>query len=215
MQSRFFSYYMPCLNWLRQYKPSYITGDLIAAITVASVYLPMVLSFADSLAHVPPINGLYAFVFNPLIYAIFGSSPALMVGPDATVSLLVGTIVKRSADYSGGDEDPVLQAKVCGVVVGMTAAAILVAGLARLGFLDSVFSRPFLRGFISAVGFVIFVEQLVPQLGLVEAAKSAGVSHGSSVDKLGFIFRNLNNVHFLTVLVSATSFFSLIVLRWV
>lgn len=206
---------MPCLNWLRQYKASYLTGDLVAAITVASVYLPMVLSFADSLAHVPPINGLYAFVFNPLIYAIFGSSPALMVGPDATASLLVGTIVKRSADYTGGgDEDSVLQAKVCGVVVGMAGAAILVAGLARLGFLDSVFSRPFLRGFISAVGFVIFVEQLVPQLGLVEEAKEAGVSHGSSVDKLGFIFRNLDSVHALTAIVSATSFGSLIVLRW-
>ena len=206
---------MPCLNWLRQYKASYITGDLIAAITVASVYLPMVLSFADSLAHVPPINGLYAFVFNPLIYAIFGSSPALMVGPDATASLLVGTIVKRSVDLVDGDEDPVLQAKVCGVIVGMAGAAILVAGLARLGFLDSVFSMPFLRGFISAVGFVIFVEQLIPQAGLVAEAKRAGVSHGSSVEKLNFLFRNVHNVHGLTAIVSATSFVSLLVLRLV
>ena len=163
----------------------------------------------------PPINGLYAFVFHPLIYALFGSSPALMVGPDATASLLVGTTVKRSADLSGGDEDPVLQAKVCGVLVGMAGAAILVAGVARLGFLDSVFSRPFLRGFISAVGFVIFVEQLVTQMGLVEEAKRAGVSHGSSVDKLAFMFRNVNKVHTLTAIVSATAFVSLMVLKLV
>ena len=204
---------MPCLNWLGQYKASYITGDLIAALTVASVYLPMVLSFADSLAHVPPINGLYAFVFNPLIYAIFGSSPALMVGPDATASLLVGTIVKRSVDLVDGDADPVLQAKVCGVIVGMAGAAILVAGIGRLGFLDSVFSRPFLRGFISAVGFIIFVEQLVAQMGLVEEAKLAGVGHGSCVEKLTFLARNMHNIHVLTAIVAGTSFVSLIVLR--
>lgn len=210
---RYLSYYMPCLNWLRQYKASYITGDLIAALTVASVYLPMVLSFADSLAHVPPINGLYAFVFNPLMYAIFGSSPALMVGPDATASLLVGTVVKRSADLVNGDGDPVLQARVCGIIAGMTGATILAAGLARVGFLDSVFSRPFLRGFISAVGFVIFVEQLVPQAGLVEEAKRAGVSHGSSVEKLVFLARNLSDAHVLTATIAASTFVALMVLR--
>ncbi|SPO01524.1 related to sulphate transporter proteins [Cephalotrichum gorgonifer] len=208
------SYYIPCLSWLRQYKTSYISGDLIAALSVASIYLPMVLSFADSLAHVPPINGLYSFVFNPLIYAIFGSSPALMVGPDATASLLVGTVVKGSVDLVDGDSDPVLQAKICGVIAGMAGCTILVAGLARLGFLDSVFSRPFLRGFISAVGFVIFVEQLLPELGLVDEAKRAGVSHGSSVEKLTFLARNIHKSHHLTVIVSATAFVVLLVTKY-
>jgi MFS superfamily sulfate permease-like transporter len=210
---RYLAYYIPCLKWLRQYKSSFLVDDLVSALSVASIYLPMVLSFADSLAHVPPINGLYSFVFNPLIYAIFGSSPALMVGPDATASLLVGTIVRRSMDDADGDADLVLQARICGIVAGVSGATILVAGIARLGFLEGVFSRPFLRGFISAVGFVIFVEQLVPQTGLVEEAKRAGVSHGSSVEKLAFLIRNLEKVHVLTAIVAGTCFVVLLSLR--
>jgi len=188
-----------------------MTGDLISALTVASFYLPMVLSLADNLAHVPPIHGLYSFFFNPLIYAIFGSSPALMVGPDATVSLLVGTIVKRS----GEENDDALQAQVCGIIAGIAGATLLAAGLVRIGFLDSVLSRPFLRGFISAIGFVIIVDQLLPQMGLTEAAKKAGVSHGSSVEKLTFLIRNWRQAHTLTFAISATSFVVIMVCRYV
>ncbi|PKS05993.1 hypothetical protein jhhlp_007826 [Lomentospora prolificans] len=209
----YFSYYIPCLTWLRAYKASYLWGDFIGSLTVASFYLPMVLSLADNLAHVPPIHGLYSFFFNPLIYAIFGSSPALLVGPDATVSLLVGTVVKRSVDQGGSEDNDVMQAQVCGVIGGIAGATLLVAGLVRIGFLDSVLSRPFLRGFISAIGFVIVVDQLLPQTGLSEAAKEAGVSHGSSIEKLNFLIRNWEHAHKLTFIVSLTAFIVIMVCR--
>ena len=102
--TRYLSYYIPCLTWMQQYKLSFIKGDLVAALTVASFYLPMALSLASNLAHVPPIHGLYSFVFNPLVYALLGSCPQMIVGPEAAGSLLVGSVVKQSVD-SGGDED--------------------------------------------------------------------------------------------------------------
>jgi len=202
---------------MSEYKWSYLKGDLIAAITIAGIYLPMALSLADNLAHVPPINGLYAFVINPFIYALLGSCPQMVVGPEAAGSLLVGTVIKGSVDSGeGGENDDELHAKICGVVAGMAGATVLVAGLARLGFLDSVLSRPFLRGFISAIGVVIFVDQLVPEFGLGRlAAETPGASHGSTVDKLTFLFNNLNNVHRLTFTIAAVSFALIMVFRWV
>ncbi len=174
----------------------------------------MALSLASNLAHVPPIHGLYAFVFNPLIYAILGSCPQMIVGPEAAGSLLVGTVVQQSVDTGGSDEDnDLLHAQICGVVAGMAGAIVLIAGLARLGFLDSVLSRPFLRGFISAIGFVIAVDQLIPELGLADLASEQGVSHGSSIDKIAFIVENVGEVHHLTFAVAGISFLVIMICR--
>lgn len=217
----YLSYYIPCLTWMSQYKRSYLKGDLIAAVTIAGMYLPMAMSLADNLAHVPPINGLYGFVFQPFVYALLGSSPQMMVGPEAAGSLLVGSVVKSAVDRSAGtaagggaENDAELQAKICGIVGGIAASTVFIAGLTRLGFLDSVLSRPFLRGFISAIGVVIAVDQLIPELGLNKlAAASPAAAHGSSVDKLRFIFDNLDKVHRMTALVAVVSFTVIMVAR--
>lgn len=201
---------------MQQYQWSYLRGDLVAAITMASFYLPMALSLAANLAHVPPIHGLYAFVFNPLVYALLGSCPQMIVGPEAAGSLLVGTVVKSSVDNGNNDEEnDLVHAQICGIVAGMAGATVLLAGLARLGFLDSVLSRPFLRGFISAIGFVIMVDQLIPELGLTKLAGQTGVSHGSSVDKLWFIVENVKKAHGLTFAIAGTSFAIIMMFRYV
>ncbi|KAK0723601.1 sulfate transporter family-domain-containing protein [Lasiosphaeria miniovina] len=210
----YLSYYLPVLVWAREYSWSYFKGDFVAALTVAGMYVPMALSLADSLAHVPPINGLYSFVLNPLVYALLGSCPAMIVGPEAAGSLLVGTVIKSTVDRGNGDDDDaVLHAQLCGIVAGMAGAMVFVAGVARLGFMDSVLSRPFLRGFISAIGVVIAVDQLIPELGLSRLAEDNGVGHGSSVEKLRFIFGNLDHVHALTFGVACTSFVVIMVCR--
>lgn len=216
MTNRYLSYYVPFFNWISQYRWSFLRGDLVAALTVASIYIPMALSLSSNLAHAPPINGLYSFVFHPLIYAIFGSSPLLVVGPEAAGSLLTGAIVKSSTRQGGSDEDDeLLNAMVVGVATAMAGVMILVAGLTRLGFLDNVLSRPFLRGFITAIGFVIFVDQLIPETGLAHRAKEAGASHGSTVTKLIFFFRNIHNAHGLTAAVSIGSFAIIMLFRYV
>jgi MFS superfamily sulfate permease-like transporter len=84
-------------------------------------------------------------------------------------------------------------------VTGIAGTIIFIAGLTRLGFLDSVLSRPFLRGFISAIGFVILVDQAIPELGLSsEVPLHEGVQHGSTATKLMFIFQNIAKSHGLT-----------------
>ena len=71
LADRYLAYYIPCLNWIQQYKLSYLKGDFIAAVTMASFYLPMALSLASNLAHVPPIYGLWIFLRNPSTYFPF------------------------------------------------------------------------------------------------------------------------------------------------
>ncbi|PVH88087.1 hypothetical protein DL98DRAFT_404334 [Cadophora sp. DSE1049] len=214
-RTMYLTYYVPFFAWIRQYRWVHLQGDLVAALTMASFYLPMALSYASNLAHVPPINGLYSFVFNPLIYAILGSCPQMVVGPEAAGSLLVGSVIRSSVDSGKSPEyDEAMHARIAGVVTGMAGAAIFIAGLTRLGFLDSVLSRPFLRGFISAIGFVIVVDQLIPELGLADLAEAhGGVSHGSSVDKLRFLFGNIQHSSQITATVAGVSFVIIMVFR--
>lgn len=210
------AYYLPFLNWLPYYNWSYLRGDFIAALSMASLYIPMALSLAANLGHVPAINGLYSFVFNPIIYALLGSCPQLVVGPEAAGSLLVGTVIKTSIDHElSGEEDLIMHARIAGVVTGMAGAVIFIAGLMRLGFLEGILSRPFLRGFISGIGFVILADQLIPEMGLSHRAKEAHANHGSSVEKLVFLAKNISHAHGLTSAVAFGSFAIIMVLRYV
>ncbi|KAI9052886.1 hypothetical protein LZ554_003158 [Drepanopeziza brunnea f. sp. 'monogermtubi'] len=213
-KTMYLTYYVPFFAWIQQYRWVHLQGDLVAALTMASFYLPMALSYAANLAHIPPINGLYSFVFNPFIYAILGSCPQMVVGPEAAGSLLVGTVVRSSVDSGKTPEDDdEIHARIAGVVTGLAGAMIFIAGLTRLGFLDSVLSRPFLRGFISAIGFVIMVDQLVPELGLADLAEESGVSHGSSVAKLEFLFGNFQHASKITATVAGVSFLIIMIFR--
>ncbi|KAL2264198.1 hypothetical protein VTK26DRAFT_474 [Humicola hyalothermophila] len=209
----YLSYYLPVMMWARKYGWSYFKGDFIAALTLAGMYIPMALSMAENLAHVPPVNGLYTFVFTPLVYALLGSSPGLIVGPEAACSLLLGSVIKESVERRGGEGDAVMHARLCGIITGVAGAMVLLAGVARLGFIDSVLSRPFLRGFVSAIGVVIAVDQLIPEFGLSRLADHAEIGHKSSIDKLRFIFSNLHEAHALTVAIAATSFAVIMVCR--
>lgn len=207
-------YYIPFLNWIRQYQAQWLLGDLIAALTMASFYIPMALSYASNLAHVPPVQGLYAFVFNPLIYAILGTCPQMVVGPEAAGSLLTGQVVSENIKKGKVDSgDQLFNAQIAGTTTFMAGCVIFFAGVFRLGFLDNVLSRPFLRGFISAIGIVIFIDQLIPELGLDDLAKELSVTHGSTMDKAVFICQNLGKSHGLTAAVSLSAFFIILILR--
>ncbi|KAI5293174.1 hypothetical protein KEM52_005769 [Ascosphaera acerosa] len=200
------SYYVPFLSWSSKYRLSYLKGDFIAALTMASIYIPMSLSYATSIAGAPAINGMYSYAFQPVLYALFGSSTLMVVGPEAAGSLLVGTVV-REALGSGHDPDA-HSARIVGLVTGLSGAISLVAGLTRLGYLDTVLSRPFLRGFISAIGVTIIIDQLTPELGLKALAREAGLSNASSWQKLVFVARSVmqGKAHDLTAGVAVGAF---------
>ncbi|KAL0264779.1 hypothetical protein SLS55_000731 [Diplodia seriata] len=213
--TQYLAYYVPIFNWIPQYKLRYLRGDFVAAVTMASFYIPMSLSYASNLGHIPPVNGLYSFFINPLIYAVLGTAPMMVVGPEAPGSLLTGEVVRENIRRgASGDDDAQLNAEIAGITTSIAGLVILLGGLFRLGFLDNVLSRPFLRGFISAIGVVIFIDQLIPQMGIARLADGPhGVQHGSAVEKLIFIIRHAGQSHSLTCAVSFGAFFTIMFFR--
>ncbi|KIY03598.1 uncharacterized protein Z520_00289 [Fonsecaea multimorphosa CBS 102226] len=213
---RILSRYLPFLKWVPEYQWKSLPGDFMGALTVASLYVPLSISFS-LLGHAHPISGLYSFVITPLVYALLGSCPLMVVGPEAPGSLLVGTVVAltdRSNNEGGGEEDQTINAQVAGTVTAFTGMVLFLTGLSRLGFVDSVLSRPFMRGFIGAVGLNVVIQQTVTGLGLGSLAKEdPSVSGGSPARKLLFILTNLKHTHLLTAVVSITSFTIVMLVR--
>lgn len=138
----------------------------------------------------------------------------MVVGPEAAGSLLTGQVVRDNIKRGDQDDaDGVRSAQIAGITTFMAGCIILVAGIFRLGFLDNVLSRPFLRGFISAIGIVIFVDQLIPEMGLQVLASQLQVEHGSCLDKMIFIIKNGGHAHGLTCAVSFGAFAVIMVCR--
>jgi len=203
---RYWAYYIPFLTWMPQYQLRWLRGDAIAALTVASLYIPMCFSFAI-LGQVEPVNGLYAFIIPPIIYALLGSCPQMIVGPEATGSIMVGTIIHQLQQAAASVQEGFIteNAHISGVATAIAGALLASAGFARIGFVDSVLNRPFMQGFIGGVGFVLIVEQAIPELALAGLAKEAGVAHSSAVVKLWFLLGNLGRGHLLTAGIAAFS----------
>ena len=207
---RYTAYYVPFLSWLPQYRWRWLRGDFLAAVTVASLYIPMCFSFAI-LAQVDPVSGLYAFIIHPFIYAILGSSPQMVVGPEATGSLLVGSVL-RQIQSAAGDEH-YAAAEISGLITAIAGGMLLAAGVGRIGFVDSMLSRPFMQGFISGVGFVLIVEQAIPELGLKDLARETGYSHSSAIVKVGFLIGNIDKTHVLTAAMSLSTLAFILLFR--
>lgn len=204
----YWAYYFPALEWIPQYKARYLPGDIASGLTIASFQIPVSMSYATSLAHVPTVSGLYGLVVPTFVYALMGTVPNMVVGPEAAISLVIGQAV---APYM--HTESITPEAVCGIMAGSGGAVLLVGGLLRFGFLDSVLSRALLRGFISAVGVVMVIEQLPAELGLVEKMHKEIGTHASVVGKLGFLFKHGREAHMLTVTFSCTAILIIILFR--
>ncbi|KAG0005010.1 hypothetical protein BGZ65_012170 [Modicella reniformis] len=177
--------------------------DLMAGLTVACLIVPQSLSYATALAHLDPVHGLYSAFVPGVLYAIFGTSRQLSVGPEALVSMLVGTAI---AQQSGGNTDPKAALAIGCFITLFVGLITFFLGFVRLGFLDSVLSRALLRGFITAVAAVVIIEQSITLFGLRDLAEEIGIGEQSStVEKMVFIVHNMEHVHYLTTIVSFSS----------
>ncbi len=148
---------------LHGYRAAWLRPDLIAGITVWAVLVPEALAYA-TIAGVPPVVGLYAAPAALVLYAMFGSSRHLVVGPmSATAALSAGTVAALAGDDPGR-----LVAMTTGLALVAGVVAVL-AGLLRLGFLAAFISEPVLKGFIIGLALTIIAGQLPKLFGLDRA----------------------------------------------
>ncbi|KNE58129.1 hypothetical protein AMAG_04946 [Allomyces macrogynus ATCC 38327] len=166
-------YYVPALSWIPNYDPRNLPHDFLAGATVALLLLPQGLSYASSLAKLDPVVGLYTAFAPVAFYAFFGTSRQLSVGPEALVSILVGSAITKNAVLRMGDgtefnEEAVMaeRATLAATLSLLVGIFTFMLGFFRFGFIDSMLSRALLRGFITAVALVIMIEQVPTLLGM-------------------------------------------------
>lgn len=151
---------VPALDWLRHYERKHLSGDTLAGVIVATLLIPQGMAYA-LLAGLPLQFGLYASLLPLAVYAMFGSSRFVAVGPVAMVSLLIANGVAELAEP--GSPRYLVFATATALVVGLMQIAM---GTARLGVLTNFLSHPVLSGFSSAAAIIIALSQVKHLLGV-------------------------------------------------
>lgn len=195
--------FVPLLSQLGSYEKPWLKQDLSAGLTVGVMLIPQGMAYA-LIAGLPPIYGLYAALVPIIIYAIFGSSRQLAVGPVAMVSLLVAAGV---APLANGDVETYIGlALLLSLMVGVIQFGL---GIARAGFLTNFLSHPVLAGFTSAAALIIGFSQLKHLLG-VEIPRSNYV-HSILLSAVS----QFSDIHVATVAIGVTSIVALLLFgRW-
>ncbi|HUO08325.1 MAG TPA: sulfate permease [Phycisphaerae bacterium] len=184
--------YLPILTWAPQYSRRTLANDLIVAVIVTIMLIPQSLAYAI-LAGLPAEVGLYASMAPLVLYAVFGTSRALAVGPVAVASLMTAAAATQVA--SQGTPEYLGAAIALAVISGLL---LLAMGLLRLGFLANFLSHPVISGFITASGIQIAAGQLAPVLGIK--------AHGENlVDLLKSMWSNLGNINPHTTVIGLAS----------
>ena len=176
---------LPILDWGRRYDRDTLVSDLVAALIVTIMLIPQSLAYA-SLAGLPPEAGLYASIAPLVLYAVFGTSRALAVGPVAVVSLMTATAIGEHA--AAGTQ---AYWAVAITLAFLSGAMLLAMGLLRLGFLANFLSHPVISGFITASALLITAGQLKVLLGVqVEGQNFGELAWG--------LVRQAANIHLVT-----------------
>ncbi len=190
----------PGIDELRHTDRTYVRTDVIAGLSVAAIAIPASLGMA-SLAGVSPSVGIYATLLPLVVYAIFGSSRQIIVGPEGataalTAAALAPLAIAQSAHYV---ELAALLALMAGIV-------LLIGSLLGLGFMADFLSKPVLLGYINGTAVLIISSQLGKLFGL-------SISSDDFIHRIGEFGREVPDSHWKTVVLSAALLGLAIVLR--
>ncbi len=192
---------LPLVRTLDNYNSNDFSKDLIAGLTVGVILVPQGMAYA-LLAGLPPVYGLYASLFPTALYALFGSSRQLSVGPVAMSSLLV--LAGIGVFAVPGSDKYIALAITTALFVGLIQVAF---GFFKLGFLVNFLSHPVIKGFTAAAALIIAGSQLSHLLGIV-------LPQSNHIDELLIsTFRQLHLVHLPTLALSAGAILLILILR--
>lgn len=192
--------YVPVLGWARGYSRDWLSGDVLAALSVWALLVPQSIAYA-SIAGVPAQFGLYTAVAALVGYAVFGTSRQVVSGPSATVAALSATVVGPLAAAGSADFVTFTAA------LALTAGAIYIAlGLCRMGWVSYFLSKAVLEGFILGFAIGIIIDQSHKILGVAAV-------DGSYLQILVGTIKQLPQTNAATLAIGATSLVFLLALR--
>ncbi len=160
----------PGVRVLRSYQRDWLSHDLVAGLVLTALLVPQGMAYAE-LAGLPAITGLYTSILCLIGYALFGPSKVLVLGPDSSLGPMIAATILPLAGANGDPERAIALASGLALLVGLMMAA---GGLARLGFIADLLSKPTMVGYMNGLALTILVGQL-PKL------------FGFSVDADGFL----------------------------
>jgi SulP family sulfate permease len=181
--------FFPVFDWAHGYSRDTLTNDMLAALVVTIMLIPQGMAYA-MLAGLPPEAGLYGAIVPLLLYAVFGTSRTLAVGPVAVVALMTaatagGIAVQGTPEYH----------LVAIALAALSGAMLLGLGVLRLGFLANFLSHPVISGFITAAGILIAGSQVKHLMGTSSGGKTL-------TDLVPSVLRTLNETNAPTVILS-------------
>jgi high affinity sulfate transporter 1 len=151
--------WLPGLTTLRQYSRATFSKDLGAGLVLTAMLAPVGMGYAEATG-LSPIYGLYATIVPLLVYALFGPSRILVIGPDSVLAALIAATVLPLA--AG---DPERGASLAAMLALMGGAFCVLAGLARIGFITDLLSKPIRYGYLNGIALTLLVGQLPKILG--------------------------------------------------
>jgi high affinity sulfate transporter 1 len=151
--------WMPGLKLLRSYRKEWLGHDFAAGLALAAVLVPVGIAYAVA-AGLPGIYGLYATILPLFAYAVFGPSRILVMSPDSALAAVILAVV---LPFSAGDPDKAITLAAAMALV--TGVACIVIGLARLGFVTELLSKPIRYGYMNGIALTVLLSQLPALFG--------------------------------------------------
>ncbi len=136
------------------YSFAFLLKDAVAGLVLTAILLPAGMGYAQA-AGLPAIHGLYTTIAALVVYAIFGPSRILVVGPDSSLAALIAATILPLA---GGSVERAVA--LAGALAVMTGAISIVAGLAKFGFVTELISKPIRYGYINGIAITVIAGQL-------------------------------------------------------
>lgn len=151
--------WLPGLDTLHRYEASWLRHDIFAGLVLATMLVPMGIAYAEA-SGLPGIYGLYATIAPLLAYALFGPSRILVLGPDSALAAIILGVV---APLSGGD--PLRAATLAAMMAIVSGTVCIVAGIAHLGFVTELLSKPIRYGYMNGIALTVLISQLPKLFG--------------------------------------------------
>jgi high affinity sulfate transporter 1 len=149
--------WLPGLRVLREYERRWLRHDIAAGLVLTTMLVPVGIAYAEA-SGVPGIYGLYATIVPLLVYALFGPSRILVLGPDSSLAAVILAVV---LPLSGGD--PQRAIALAGMMAIVSGVVCIAAGLARLGFITELLSKPIRYGYMNGIALTVLLSQ-IPKL---------------------------------------------------
>jgi len=151
--------WLPGLLILRRYQAAWLAHDIVAGVVLTTMLVPVGIAYAAA-SGVPGICGLYATIAALLAYALFGPSRILVLGPDSSLAtIIIGVIFP----LSGGD--PLRAIALAGAMAIVSGIICILAGVARLGFITELLSKPIRYGYMNGIALTVLISQLPKLFG--------------------------------------------------